>query len=81
MTDQTFENAIKNLEKIVEELETKDLTLEDAVKKFEEGVKLSKFCSKILDETEKKVTMLLKDNNGNIVENLFEFNKNSSDSE
>ena len=71
MAKQTFENAIKNLEQIVEELELKDLPLEAAVKKFEEGVKLSRFCSKFLDETEKKITILLKDNNGKVVESPF----------
>jgi exodeoxyribonuclease VII small subunit len=57
----TFEEAMKALEKIVSELESGDLALEQALKKFEEGVKLSKFCSSKLDETEKKVTLLLKD--------------------
>ena len=61
MAKQTFENAIKRLEAIVQELESGDLTLDDALKKFQEGVKLSKFCSKKLDETEKKISILLKD--------------------
>jgi exodeoxyribonuclease VII small subunit len=59
--NMTFEEAMKALEKIVSELESGDLALEQALKKFEEGVKLSKFCSSKLDETEKKVTLLLKD--------------------
>jgi exodeoxyribonuclease VII small subunit len=64
MAKQTFESAMKRLESIVRELEGGDLTLDEAVKKFQEGVKLSEFCSDKLDETEKKVSMLLKDDKG-----------------
>jgi exodeoxyribonuclease VII small subunit len=71
MKKQTFEAAIKKLEQIVLELETKDLPLDEAVKKFEEGVNLSKFCSKVLDETEKKVTILLKKDDGKIIKQPF----------
>ena len=71
MAKQTFENAMKRLEAIVQELESGDLTLDEALKKFQEGVKLSKFCSNKLDETEKKVSILLKDEEGNIREESF----------
>jgi exodeoxyribonuclease VII small subunit len=71
MAKQTFENAMKRLEAIVQELESGDLTLDEALKKFQEGVKLSKFCSNKLDETEKKVSILLKDEEGNIREKSF----------
>jgi exodeoxyribonuclease VII small subunit len=67
----TFEKAMKKLEEIVKELEAGELTLEDSLKKFEEGVKLSKFCSSKLEETEKKITLLLKDNDGNLIETPF----------
>lgn len=66
MAKQTFENAMKRLEAIVEELESGDLTLDEALKKFQEGVKLSKLCANKLDETEKKVSILLKDGDGNV---------------
>ena len=66
MAKQTFENALKRLEAIVQDLESGDLSLDEALKKFQEGIKLSKFCSKKLDETEKKVSMLLKDEEGAI---------------
>ena len=66
-----FEDALKQLEKIVNELEAGDMTLEDAVKKYEEGIKISKFCNKKLDETEKKIMILSKDANGNIVDKSF----------
>ena len=68
MATQTFETALKKLEKIVEELETGDLPLEKSLKKFEEGIELSRFCSKKLEETEAKVTQLVKDANGNTTE-------------
>lgn len=59
------------LEKIVEELETGDLSLEKALKKFEEGIRLSKFCSDTLDETEKKIMTLLKNPDGTFTETPF----------
>ena len=68
MANQTFETALKKLEKIVEDLETGDLPLEKSLKKFEEGIELSKFCSKKLEETEAKITQLVKDSNGNPME-------------
>jgi len=68
MAKQTYEKALKNLEDIVKEIESGDLPLEQAIKKFEEGIRLSKFCSQILDETEQKITILLKDSDGNISE-------------
>ncbi|MEA1947904.1 MAG: exodeoxyribonuclease VII small subunit [Thermodesulfobacteriota bacterium] len=71
MAKQTFEKAMEKLEMIVQQLESGDQPLEDAVKKFEEGVKLSKFCSEKLDETEKRITILLKDQTGNLFEKPF----------
>jgi exodeoxyribonuclease VII small subunit len=71
MAKQTFEQAMKQLEEIVQELESIDLPLEKAIKKFEEGVKLSKFCSETLDETEKRITILLKNQSGQLIEKPF----------
>lgn len=71
MTKQTFEKAMNKLEKIVQELESTDLPLEKAIKKFEEGVQLSKFCSEKLDETEKRITILMKDQNDQVFEKPF----------
>jgi exodeoxyribonuclease VII small subunit len=80
MAKQTFEKAMEKLEKIVQELESADLPLEKAIKKFEEGVQLSKFCSEKLDETEKKITILLKDQNDQLLEKPF-ISKTESDDE
>jgi exodeoxyribonuclease VII small subunit len=71
MAQKTFEQSIQQLEQIVQELESGDLPLEKAIKKFEEGIQLSKFCSRKLDETEKKISILLKDSSGNISEEPF----------
>ncbi len=71
MANQTFEKAMNKLEKIVQELESTDLPLEKAIKKFEEGVQLSKFCSEKLDETEKRITILLMDQNGRVFDKPF----------
>lgn len=56
----TFEKALADLEKIIQELESGDLPLEKAIKKFEQGMGLSKFCEKTLDETEKRISLIIK---------------------
>ena len=56
---KSFEQQMEMLEKIVEELEKGDLNLDDSVAKFEEGIKISKECNKILEEAEKKITILV----------------------
>lgn len=66
----SFESKLEDLEKIVSELEKGDLSLDNSVNKFEEGMKLSKECSKILEEAQKKITILLEDN-GEIKEEIF----------
>ena len=68
---KTFEESMEQLEEIVKELESGRLPLEKAIKKFEQGMKYSKFCFEKLDETEKRVRVLLKDNQGNIKEEIF----------
>lgn len=79
MANQTFEKAMNKLEQIVQQLESTDLPLEKAIKKFEEGVQLSKFCSQKLDETEKRITILLKDQNGGVFEKPFVSETESDD--
>ncbi len=61
---------MQQLENIVEELEKGELSLEDSVLKFEEGIKIAKQCNKILEETEKKITILI-NKNGEIKEEDF----------
>ncbi len=71
MAEQKFEDAFQKLETIVKRLEDGNLSLEESLKAFEEGVRLSRFCSKKLDEAEKKVEILLKDSNGRLVPKPF----------
>lgn len=71
MAKKTFEQSLKQLELIVRELESGDLPLELALKKFEEGVELSKFCSQKLEETERRITMLMQNSSGAVVEKPF----------
>ena len=59
-----LENSLANLESIVEELESGDLPLEKAMKKFEEGIKLTRGCQAALREAEQKVEILLKSPGG-----------------
>ena len=64
MAKKTFEMAMKQLEQIVQDLETGDMPLEKAIKKFEEGIQISKYCSEKLDESEKRITLLMRDSDG-----------------
>ena len=64
----SFEKSLQQLEQIVEELESTDLPLEKAFKRFEEGVKLSRSCAKKLDEIEQKITQLVEKQDGSLTE-------------
>ena len=59
---------MKQLEQIVQEIETGDLSLEVSMKKFEDGIQLSRFCAKKLDETERRITLLLQNPDGTVQE-------------
>lgn len=56
-----FEEAMKKLEEIATELEKNDLDLDSSVAKFEEGMKLSKQCSEMLEKAEKRISVLIQD--------------------
>ena len=71
MAKKTFEQAMKQLEQIVQDLESGDMPLEKAIKTFEEGIQLSKFCSEKLDETEKRITILMQNSDGELSEAPF----------
>jgi exodeoxyribonuclease VII small subunit len=72
MAEKKFEDAMERLEQIVESLEGGDLTLEESLKIFEEGMKLIRFCSKKLEEAEQKVTLLIKESDGKFTQQPFE---------
>ena len=62
----TFEESLKKLESIVDQLEKGDLPLEDSLKLFEEGVSLSAVCKQELDAAEGKVQILIKQRDGTL---------------
>ena len=64
MPKERFEDALNKLEKIVTKLEEGDVPLEESLRLFEEGIKLSRFCNQKLDEAEKRVEILLKNKEG-----------------
>ncbi len=68
---EKFEEALQKLEAIVAKMEEGDLPLEEALKAFEEGVKLAKFCTGKLDEAERKVEKLIRDQGGRIQTTQF----------
>jgi len=76
MTDEKkeieFEVAFKRLETIVENLENQELSLESALKQYEEGVRMAVLCSKRLTEAEKKVEVLTKTSSGKLKATPFE---------
>ena len=72
MDKPTFETALKKLEQLVQELESGESSLENALKKFEEGMQLVQYCSQKLDETEKRITLLLENADGKRLETPFE---------
>jgi exodeoxyribonuclease VII small subunit len=72
MAKKRFEDTLGELEKIVQRLEDPDVPLEEAVALFEDGIKLSRFCSQKLDEVEKRVDVLLKDDQGHLITRPFD---------
>ena len=58
-----FEKALNELEKLVKQLEENDLPLEKSLKSFEHGIKLSRYCVKCLDDAEKRIQQLSRDEN------------------
>ena len=66
----TFEQSLSRLEKIVRELESGEVSLEESIKLFEEGVKLSGVCSKLLKDAKQKVEILI-DNGNNVTKEGF----------
>ena len=64
--DQKFESALEELEQVVEQLESGELSLEDSLSAFEKGIGLVRFCNHKLSEVEKKIEMLVKDREGKL---------------
>ena len=68
---KNFEKSLNELEEIVEKLERGEMSLDESIEIFQKGVTLSKDLSKMLDEIEKKITILVENENGEIKEKDF----------
>ncbi len=71
-SNKDFRAALDELENIVEQLESGELSLENSLEAFERGVGLVKFCNQTLNAIEKKVEMLVKDKDGQLQLKVFE---------
>ena len=71
MPEIKFEESLNKLEKIVAGLETGTISLEDSLKKYEEGIKLARFCSHKLEEAEQKIEILTQDKDGKLTREPF----------
>ena len=69
---KTFEDNLKELEEVATILEAGNLGLDEAIEEFEKGMKLSKECTKKLDEAEKRINILVENENGDVIEEKFE---------
>ena len=72
MAEPKFEKDLEKLEEIVEALEAGGLSLDDSLKRFEEGIKLARRCEKALTEAERKIEILTKNAQGEIVAEPFD---------
>jgi len=77
MSDIKFEDALERLEQIVDQLEAGELPLETSLKVFEEGVALARRCAKYLEEAEKRIELLTKDEGGLLKTQPFEWDKDA----
>lgn len=73
MEEENFEKSMEELENIVKELEKGNLSLDDTVKKFENGMKIAQNCNSMLEKAEKKISIIL-EKNGEMEEKKFETN-------
>lgn len=69
---KNFEEMMKDLENIAKDLESGELSLDESVSRFEKGMEISKECSKILEDAEKRISILIKGSDGEITEQNFE---------
>ncbi len=70
MKEENFEEMMKKLEEISRELEVGNLSLDESVKKFEEGMEISKKCSEVLNQAEKRISILVEKDNDVTEENF-----------
>jgi exodeoxyribonuclease VII small subunit len=75
MTDITFEDALQRLEHLVDQLEAGKLGLEESLKVFEEGVGLARRCARYLDDAEKRIELLTRDESGSLRTEPFQLDQ------
>ena len=75
MKTKSFEEAMTELESVVNELENENLSLDKSMEKFQKGIELSNYCNTLLDDAEKKITVLIEKNDGTMKEEKFELEK------
>jgi exodeoxyribonuclease VII small subunit len=73
MTDLKFEDCLSRLEQIVGQLEAGNLSLEDSLKVFEEGIGLARHCARYLTDAERRIEILAKDDTGALTQRPFAF--------
>ena len=81
MSEIKFEKAMIRLENIVEELERGDLDIDKSLEIFEEGIKMSRLCSKKLNEAEAKIEKLSKGKKGDLITELFPMDNKNEEQE
>ena len=81
MSEIKFEKAMTRLENIVEELERGDLDIDKSLEIFEEGIKMSRLCSKKLNEAEAKIQKLSKGEKGDLITELFPIDDKNEEQE
>ena len=81
MSEIKFEKAMTRLENIIEELERGDLDIDKSLEIFEEGIKMSRLCSKKLSEAEAKIEKLSKGKKGDLVTELFPMDDKNEEQE
>ncbi|MCP4253470.1 MAG: exodeoxyribonuclease VII small subunit [Candidatus Scalindua sp.] len=79
MKKPNFEISLKELEEIVEQLETNDLTLDETLAKYESGIKIYKQCFQTLEKAEKKINILLKNSIGETRTEEFSLKKTTEE--
>ena len=80
-SQKKFELALEELEKVVERLESGDLSLEDSLAAFEEGVGLVKYCNQKLTEAERKIELLVRDKDGKLQLKAFDVSSQDDEAE
>jgi exodeoxyribonuclease VII small subunit len=81
MSEIKFEKAMTRLENIVEELERGDLDIDKSLEIFEEGIKMSRLCSKKLNEAEARIEKLSKGEKGDLITELFPMDDKNEEQE